>query len=75
MDDWVCVFETGSDIEANMAKSYLNNLQIPSNILSKRDSAYSLNVGDMALIFLYVPNEYEKKAREALSNLDEDTQD
>lgn len=54
-----------------MAKNYLSNLKIPSNILSKRDTAYSLQIGEMALIYLYVPVEFEKKARKALKELEE----
>ncbi len=58
--------ERSTDLEVEMAKNYLSNLQIPSNILSKRDSAYSLNVGEMAIVYLYVPDEYEEEARQAL---------
>ena len=70
--NWVCVLEGNTDLEVEMAKNYLNNLEIPSNILSKRDSAYSLNVGEMAMVYLYVPAEFEKKARKALRKLEED---
>ncbi len=66
IDNWVCIMERSTELEVEMAKNYLSNLQIPSNILSKRDSAYSLNVGEMALVYLYVPLEYEDEAREAL---------
>lgn len=66
IDNWVCVMERSTELEIEMAKNYLSNLQIPSNILSKRDSAYSLNVGEMALVYLYVPDEYEDEARSAL---------
>jgi hypothetical protein len=71
IDNWVCVLEGSTDYEIEMAKNYLSNLKIPSNILSKRDRAYSLGVGDMALVYLYVPNEFEKKARKALKELEE----
>lgn len=70
IENWVCVMESGTDYEIEMAKNYLSNLKIPSNILSKRDTAYSLVVGDMALVYLYVPVEFEKKARKALEELD-----
>ncbi|MBO6525392.1 MAG: hypothetical protein JJ971_16300 [Balneolaceae bacterium] len=70
IDNWVCVLEGSTDYEVDMAKNYLSNLKIPSNILSKRDSAYSLVVGEMALIYLYVPVEFEKKARKALAELE-----
>jgi hypothetical protein len=65
-EDWVCVMERSTEYEVQMAKNYLADMEIPSNMLSKRDSAYSLNVGNMALVYLYVPKEYEKQAREAL---------
>lgn len=70
VDNWVCVLEGSIDYEIELARNYLSNLKIPSNILSKRDSAYSLVVGEMALIYLYVPREFEKKARKALAELD-----
>jgi hypothetical protein len=65
-ENWVCVMQRSTEYEVQMAKNYLADMEIPSNILSKRDSAYSLNVGNMALVYLYVPKEYEKQAREAL---------
>jgi hypothetical protein len=70
IENWVCVLESGLEFEINLARNYLSNLKIPSNILSKRDTAYSLTVGDMALIYLYVPIEFEKKARKALEELE-----
>lgn len=70
IENWVCILEGSTDLEINMARNYLANLNIPSNILSKRDSAISLNVSEMAMVYLYVPVEFEKKARKALQNLD-----
>jgi hypothetical protein len=80
IDNWVCVLERSTNYEVEMAKNYLASLKIPSNILSKRDSAYSLTVSEMALVYLYVPKEYETKARKALNDLEkeidnEDNQD
>ena len=72
INNWVCVMERSTEFEVEMARNYLSNLQIPSNILSKRDSAYSLTVGEMALVYLYVPEEYEKEAREALEDWEKD---
>ncbi len=77
IEDWVCVFERGTEYEVESAKNYLANMDIPSNILSKRDSALSLNVGETALVYLYVPREYEEEARKALEELElpDDTND
>lgn len=70
IDNWVCVLEGSTDYEIEFAQNYLSNLEIPSNILSKRDTAYSLNVGEMALVYLYVPKVYEEEARSALEEVE-----
>lgn len=70
IDNWVCILERGTEYEVELARSYLTNLMIPSNILSKRDSSYSLNFGEMSMVYLYVPVEFEKKARAALEELE-----
>jgi hypothetical protein len=69
VDNWVCILERGTEYEIELAKSYLASLKIPSNILSKRDSSYSLNFGAMSKVYLYVPKEFEKKARKAMDDL------
>ena len=71
VENWVCVFESNVEYEVQLVKNYLSDQRIPSNILSKRDTAYSLNVGEMALIYLYVPVEFEKKARNAIKQIQE----
>ena len=70
IENWVCVMERGSPHEIEFAKNYLANLEIPSNILSKRDSSFSLNIGDTALVYLYVPRDFEEEARKALQEMD-----
>lgn len=75
INNWVCVLERGTEYEVELAKNYLSNLKIPSNILSKRDSSYSLNFGEMSMVYLYVPREFETEAREALAELDKQEDD
>lgn len=75
IENWVCVLERGTEYEVEMVKNYLSNQKIPSNILSKRDSAYSLNIGEMSMVYLYVPDEFEKKARKAIEELYSDSDD
>ena len=70
IENWACVMERGTEYEVEIAKNYLAELDIPSNILSKRDSAISVNVGEMALVYLYVPQEYEEQALEALEEME-----
>lgn len=74
-ENWVCVMERGTEYEVQMAKNFLASLNIPSNILSKRDSSYSLNFGEMSMVYLYVPKEFEKAARLALEELNQSEQD
>lgn len=66
IENWTCVKQAGTEYEIEMAKNYLTDQDIPANKLSKRDTAYSLNVGDMAMVYLYVPDEYAEQARRAL---------
>lgn len=68
--NWVCILERGTEYEIAMAKNYLSNMKIPSNILSKRDSSYNLNIGETSMVYLYVPREYENRARKALKDLE-----
>lgn len=80
--DWVCIYETNTEYDANLAKNYLESREIDAYIISKRDSAFSLNVGEMALIYLYVTKDQETEAREAMhewqsgeSDLDDNGED
>ncbi|MEX0594056.1 MAG: hypothetical protein WD115_04720 [Balneolaceae bacterium] len=72
MENWVCVFERGTEYEVALARNWLANLKIPSNILSKRDSSYSLNIGETSMVYLYVPKEFEMRARKALRMMEKD---
>ena len=69
--DWVCVLERGTDYEVILAREYLASREIPSNVLSKKDSSLGLNFGELSKVYLYVPAEFEKEAREALQELDD----
>ncbi len=65
---WTCVYETGAEYDAQLVKGYLDSRDIQCNILNKRDSAYNLNIGDMARIWLYVPDDQAIAARLALKD-------
>lgn len=65
-DDWIVIYQTSTDVDVQMVKNYLEDKGIECQILSKRDSAYNLNVGEMALIYLYVPKVKEQKARDLI---------
>jgi hypothetical protein len=67
--DWTCILESTHEFEVNLAHNFLKDHTIPSQILSKRDTAYSLVVGEMALMYLYVPNEYAEQATDLLESI------
>lgn len=72
IDNWVCILERGTEYEVVLARNYLSHLKIPSNILSKRDSSVNLNIGETSMVYLYVPREFESRARKALAELEQD---
>ena len=67
--DWTCILESTQEFEVNLAHNFLKDQDVPSQILSKRDTAYSLVVGEMALMYLYVPNEYAEQAIDLLESI------
>lgn len=69
--DWTCILQSTQEFEVNLAHNFLKDHTIPSQILSKRDTAYSLVVGEMALMYLYVPNEYAEQATDLLASIPE----
>lgn len=65
-DNWVCVLERGTEYEVQLTKNYLENEDIPSAILSKKDSSLTMTIGEMSMVYLYVPKEFEKSAKLAI---------
>lgn len=66
--DWICVYQTGTEYDAEMVKNYFADQKIESQILSKRDSSYNLNIGQMSMVYVYVPESQLKKAEKALND-------
>ena len=69
IQDWTCILESTQEFEVNLAHNFLTDQDVPSHILSKRDTAYSLVIGEMALMYLYVPNEYVEQAIDLLESI------
>lgn len=68
-EEWVSVFRTGTDYEADLVRDRLDDSGIPAVVLTKRDHAFNLNVGDLALVHVMVPPD---RADEAVSLLEEE---
>ncbi len=65
--DWIPVFSTSTDYEADMARDRLDASGIPAVVLTKRDHAFNLNVGDLADVNVFVPPTREEEARAVLN--------
>lgn len=54
-EDWVTVFESGTDYEADLVRDRLDDSGVDAVILTQRDHAFNLNVGDLANVRVLVP--------------------
>jgi hypothetical protein len=61
-EDWVSVFRTGTDYEADLVRDRLDDSGIPAVVLTQRDHAFNLTVGDLASVHVMVPPEQAEKA-------------
>jgi len=68
-EDWVSVFRTGTDYEADLVRDRLDDGGIPAVVLTQRDHAFNLTVGDLASVHVMVPPE---QADQAVSLLEEE---
>lgn len=67
-ESWVAVYQTGTDYEADLVRDRLDDAGLPAVVLTQRDHAFNLNVGDLAAVHVMVPPDYVEKAREILES-------
>jgi hypothetical protein len=65
-EDWVSVFRTGTDYEADLVRDRLDDSGIPAVVLTQRDHAFNLTVGDLAAVHVMVPPEQADRATSLL---------
>lgn len=53
--DWIVVFQSGTDYEADLVRDRLDDAGISAVILTQRDHAFNLNVGDLSDVNVLVP--------------------
>lgn len=63
--DWVCVFRTGENFRAEIAKELLENEEINCVVINEHTSALP-SIGDLEI---WVHKDYELKATELLKDL------
>lgn len=67
-EDWISVFETGTDYEADIVRDRLDDAGLAAVVLTQRDHAFNLNVGDLAAVHVMVPPDAVEDAREILES-------
>jgi hypothetical protein len=67
-EDWVSIFRTGTDYEADLVRDRLDDSGVPAVVLTQRDHAFNLTVGDLASVHVMVPPD---RADEAISILEQ----
>lgn len=67
-EDWVVVFKTGTDYEGDLVRDRLDDAGISAVVLTQRDHAFNLNVGDLAPVNVLVPPDQVEGAREVLES-------
>ncbi|WP_103019086.1 DUF2007 domain-containing protein [Salinibacter altiplanensis] len=54
-ENWASVFRTSTDYEADLVRDRLDDSGIPAVVLTQRDHAFNLTVGDLASVRVMVP--------------------
>ncbi len=65
-EEWVVVFTSGTDYEADIVRDRLDDSGIPAVVLTHRDHAFNLTVGDLSGAHVLVPPERLDDAIELL---------
>ena len=65
--DWVAVFNTSTDYEADLLRDRLDAAGIAAVVLTQRDHAFNLNVGDLAPVRVMVKPEDVGAAQEVIN--------
>lgn len=65
-EDWIVVYQSGTDYEGDIVRDRLDDAGIPAVLLTQRDHAFNLNVGDLAEVNVLVPPQHVDAARQLL---------
>ena len=68
LEGWVTVFSTGTDYEADLVRDRLDDGGVDAVILTRRDHAFNLNVGELANVAVLVPSEQVADAQRILTS-------
>ncbi len=63
---WILVYTTNTELEGRMICGNLEGAEIPAQMLSQVDSTRNFTVGGLAKVKIFVPEDYEKDAKEII---------
>ncbi len=66
-EGWSVVFESGTDYEADLVRNRLDDAGIPAIVLTQRDHAINLTIGNLAQVRVLVQPEHVEAAARLLS--------
>ncbi|SHK94664.1 putative signal transducing protein [Rhodothermus profundi] len=71
-EEWIVVFQSSTDYEADMVRDRLDAAGIPAIVFTQRDHVFNLNVGNLAQVSVRVPASYAEAARQLLAETVDD---
>lgn len=66
-EGWTAIFSTSTDFEADLVRDRLDAAGLPAVVLTHRDHAFNLNIGDLAGVHVMVPPEHEAAALDVIN--------
>ncbi len=67
-EGWSVAFKTGHEYEADLVRDRLDDAGIPAVVLTQRDHAFNLTMGDLASVNVMVPPEHLEEARQIIES-------
>lgn len=67
-EGWVAVFTSGTDYEADIVRDRLDDAGIAAVVLTQRDHAFNLTVGDLSPVNVMVPPDEAENALRLLAS-------
>jgi hypothetical protein len=64
---WQSVLQAGTDYEADLVRDRLDEAGIPAVVLTQRDHAFNLTLGELAQVHVMVPPDRVEEARQILA--------
>jgi hypothetical protein len=65
-EDWTIVFSSSTDYEADLVRDRLGSQDVEAVVLTHRDHAFNLNVGDLSGAHVLTPKNMVERARAIL---------